>query len=55
MERISYASIFESLMFVQTCIRPNINFIIGMLGRYQSNSNLDNWKTVMKYWDTCKE
>jgi len=49
MERISYVSIIESLMFVQTFIRPNINFVIGMLGRYQSNPNLNRWKTIMKY------
>jgi hypothetical protein len=55
MEIISYVSIIESLMFVQTFIRPNINFVIGMLGRYQSNPNLNRWKTIMKYWDTCKE
>jgi len=37
MENISYASIVGSLMYAQTCTKPNINFAVGMFGRYQSN------------------
>ena len=42
MERIPYASLVGSLMYAQTCTRPNISFAIGMLGRYQSNPGLDH-------------
>ena len=34
MEAISYASIVGSLVYAQICTRPNINFAVGMLGRY---------------------
>ena len=37
MENIPYASIVTSLMYAQTCMRPDISFVVGMLSRYQSN------------------
>ena len=46
MERIPYASAVRSLMYAQTCTRPNINFAVGMLGRYQSNPGMDHWKAA---------
>ena len=48
MERIPYASAVGSLMYAQTCTRPNINFAVGMLGRYQSNPEMDHWKDAKK-------
>ena len=42
MEGIPYASAVGSLMYVQTCTRPDISFAVGMLGRYQSNPRLDD-------------
>ena len=42
MERIPYASLVGSLMYAQTCTRPDISFAVGMLGRYQSNPGLDH-------------
>ncbi|XP_073098862.1 secreted RxLR effector protein 161-like [Elaeis guineensis] len=48
MERIPYASIVGSLMYAQTCTRPNISFAIGILERYQSNPGLDHWKDAKK-------
>ena len=47
-ENIPYASIVGSLMYAQTCTRPNISFVVGMLGRYQSNPGLDHWKVAKK-------
>ena len=41
MKNIPYASIVGSLMYAQTCTRPDISFAVGMLGRYQSNPGLD--------------
>jgi len=32
MENIPYAFVVESLMYAQTCMRPDISFIINMLG-----------------------
>ena len=48
MERIPYASVVGSLNYVQTCTQPDINFAIGMLGRYQSNPGMDHWKAAKK-------
>ena len=31
MERIPYASVVGSLMYAQTCTRPDISFAVGML------------------------
>ena len=39
---------FQLLMYAQVCIRPDLAFITGMLGRYQSYPGLDHWKTVKK-------
>eukprot|EP00253_Pinus_taeda_P032806 PITA_32806 len=37
MKNIPYASAVRSLMYAQVCTRPNIAFVVGMLGRYQSD------------------
>ncbi|KAL5551390.1 hypothetical protein UlMin_001566 [Ulmus minor] len=47
MEGIPYASIIGSLMYAQTCTRPNISFAVGMLGMkdhiltYRRSSHLE--------------
>ncbi|KAL0553776.1 hypothetical protein IC582_007680 [Cucumis melo] len=48
METIPYASIVGSLLYAQTCTRPDISFVVGMLGRYQSNPRMDHWKAAKK-------
>ncbi|XP_060198335.1 secreted RxLR effector protein 161-like [Lycium barbarum] len=48
MESIPYSSIVGSLMYAQTCTRPDISFAVGMLGRYQSNPGIDHWKDAKK-------
>ncbi|XP_070056557.1 secreted RxLR effector protein 161-like [Nicotiana tomentosiformis] len=45
---ISYASIVGSLIYAQTCTRPDINFAVRMLDRYQSNPGMDHWKAANK-------
>ena len=47
-KNIPYASIVGSIMYAQTCTRPDISFVVGMLGRYQSNPGLDHWKAAKK-------
>jgi len=52
MENVPYASAVGSLMYAQVCIRPDIAFAVGMLGRYHSNPGIDHWraaKYVMMY------
>ncbi|XP_072076580.1 secreted RxLR effector protein 161-like [Arachis hypogaea] len=48
MEGIPYSSVVGSLMYVQTCTRPDIRFAVGMLERYQSNPGMDHWKVAKK-------
>ncbi|CAM8943489.1 unnamed protein product [Rhodiola kirilowii] len=58
MARIPYASVVGSLIYVQTCTRPDISFAVGMLGRYQSNPGIDHWKAakkVLRYLQGTKE
>jgi len=35
-------------MYAQTCTKPDISFVVGMLGRYQGNPELDHWKDAKK-------
>ena len=37
MENIPYASAVGSLIYAQVYTRPDIAYVVGMLGRYQSN------------------
>ena len=48
MENISYAYVVGSLMYAQTCMRPDISFAVGIIGRYQSNLGLEHWKAAKK-------
>jgi len=41
-QKIPYASAVRSLIYAQVCIRPDIAFIVGMLGRYLSNPGMDH-------------
>jgi hypothetical protein len=52
MESIPYASVVGNLMYAQVCLRPDITYAVGMLGRYQSNPGMEHWnsaKKVMRY------
>ncbi|RVW74582.1 Retrovirus-related Pol polyprotein from transposon TNT 1-94 [Vitis vinifera] len=48
MDKIPYASTVGSIMYAQVCTRLDIAYVVGMLGRYQSNSSIDHWKAVKK-------
>ena len=48
MKSVPYASAVGSLMYAQVCTRPDLAFVTGMLGRYQSNPGPDHWKAVKK-------
>jgi len=57
LQKIPYASALGSLMYVQACTRPDIAFIVGMLGRYLSNPEMDHWraaKRVFRYLQRTK-
>ncbi|GJS64544.1 hypothetical protein Tco_0679108 [Tanacetum coccineum] len=58
MKRIPYASVVGSLTYAQVCTRPDIAYICGMLGRFQSNPGLHHWKAakkVLRYLQGTKE
>jgi hypothetical protein len=48
MKSVPYASDIGSIMYAQVCIRPDLAFTTGMLGRYQKNPDIDNCKAVKK-------
>ena len=53
MQKIPYASAVGSLMYAQVCTRPDIAYIVGVLGRYLRNPGMDHWKAakrVMRYF-----
>ncbi|XP_065616194.1 secreted RxLR effector protein 161-like [Quercus suber] len=58
MKGIPYAYAGRSLMYAQTCTRPDISFVVGMLGRCQSHPVMDHWKAtkkVMRYLQGMKD
>jgi hypothetical protein len=38
-----YASAVGSLQYAQVCTRPDLAFVTGVLGRYQSNRGKEHW------------
>ncbi|XP_062103128.1 secreted RxLR effector protein 161-like [Humulus lupulus] len=57
MQNIPYASVVGSLMYCQVCMRPDIVYIVGLLGSYLSNPGMDHWitaKRVMRYLQRTK-
>ena len=58
MENIPCASVVGSLMYAKVCTRPDIAFIVGVLGRYFSNPGQAHWvavKKVMRYLQRTKD
>ena len=52
MQKIPYASAIGNLMYAQVCTRPDIAYIVRVLGRYLSNPGMDHRKAtrrVMRY------
>ena len=48
MKAVPYASAVGSLQYAQVGTRPDLSFITGVLGRYQSNPSIEHWKMVKK-------
>ena len=58
MKNIPYALVVGSIMHVQVYNRPDIAFVVSMLGRYQSNPGMDHWRAtnkVLRYLQGTKE
>ena len=45
---VPYASAVGSLQYAQVCTRPDLAFVTGLLGRFQSNPKIEQWKLVKK-------
>jgi hypothetical protein len=48
MKAVPYASTVGSLQYSQVCTRPDLAFVTGLLGRYQSNLGIVHWSLVKK-------
>ena len=47
-----------AVMYAQVCTRSDIVYVVGVLGRYQSNPAMDHWrdaKKVMRYLQGTKD
>ena len=42
MKAVPYASVVGSLQYAQVCTRPNLSFVTGVFGRYQSNLGIEH-------------
>jgi hypothetical protein len=45
---VPYASAVGSLQYAQVCTRPDIAYVTGLLGRFQSNPGSEHWKLLKK-------
>ena len=48
MKPVLYSSVIGSLQYAQVCTRPDLSFVTGLLGRYQSNPGIEHYKLVKK-------
>jgi hypothetical protein len=48
MKAVPYASAVGSLQYAQVCTCPDLAFVNGVLGRFQSNPGIEHWKMVKK-------
>ena len=58
MKNVRYSSAMGSLMYDQVCTRPNIAFVVGVLGRFMGNPSLIHYqivKKVFKYLQGTKD
>jgi hypothetical protein len=48
MKLIPYALAIRSIMYAQVYTRPDLAFVTGLLGRFQSNPWIKHWKADKK-------
>ena len=57
MKNVTYAFAIGNLTYAKVCTRPNIVYVIGVLGRYLSDLGQRHWtatKRVMRYLQVTK-
>ena len=45
-------------MYAMLCTRPDVNLAVSLVGRYQSNPNMEHWtavKNILKYLKRTKD
>ncbi len=45
-DQLKYASLIGCLMYIMTCTRPNIAYVVGKLSRYTSNPSSLHWQAL---------
>lgn len=48
MNRILYASIVGSLMYVMVCTRPNLAYKVSLVSRYMANPGKVHWQALKR-------
>ncbi|GKE88995.1 zinc finger, CCHC-type containing protein [Tanacetum coccineum] len=46
--QLEYSRMIGCLMYVITCTRPNISFVVGKLGIYTSNPGTQHWQAIQR-------
>ena len=58
MSVIPYASAIGSIMYAMMCTRPDVNLVVSLVGRYQSDPRMEHWtavKNILKYLKRTKD
>ena len=43
---VPYANLVGCLMYAMVCTRPNISYVVGVVGKYMENSGKEHWNAV---------
>jgi ATP-binding cassette subfamily B (MDR/TAP) protein 1 len=46
MNKVPYASIIDTIMYVMICTRPDLPYALGVTSRYQSDPGKKHWTSV---------
>ncbi|GKF40039.1 zinc finger, CCHC-type containing protein [Tanacetum coccineum] len=46
--QLEYSMVISCLMYVMTCTRPDIAFVVGKLSRYTSNLGTQYWQAILQ-------
>ena len=58
MSVIPYASAIGAILYAMLCTRPDVNLAVSLVGRYQSNPDMEHWtavKNILKYLKRTKD
>ena len=55
MSEKNYALVVGSLMYVMLCIGQDIFYVVGVVSRYKSDSEVEHWTIENTYTQVSKE